>query len=75
MNPKLIIIGEAPCEQLNYYEGYNTITQNSAGDVTLECVSGKTHVYASNRNYNVDFLHDQRMPGTYGTYIGTLKVS
>lgn len=30
INPKLIMIGEAPCEHLNYYNNYNTITQNTA---------------------------------------------
>ncbi len=74
MNPKIVIIGEAPSEDLNYYEGYNTITQNSAGDITLECVSGKTHIYVSNDNYSVDFLDDENLPDTYGKYIGTLKV-
>ena len=44
MNPKIVIIGEAPSEDLNYYEGYNTITQNSAGDIILECISGKIHI-------------------------------
>jgi beta-lactamase superfamily II metal-dependent hydrolase len=74
INPKIIIIGEAPSEDLNYYEDYNTITQNSAGDITLECVSGKTHVYVSNEDYSVDFLDDENLPDTYGKYIGTLYV-
>ena len=66
------IIGEAPSEHLNYYDGYDTITQNSAGDITLECVSGKTHVYVSNQNYSVDFLDDEGTADDYGKYIGTL---
>jgi len=74
MNPKIVIIGEAPSEDLNYYEGYNTITQNSAGDITLECISGKIHIYVSNENYSVDFLDDENLPDTYGKYIGTLYV-
>lgn len=73
MNPKIVIIGEAPSEHLNYYEDYDTITQNSAGDIILECLSGKTHIYVSNENYSVDFLDDEDMPNTYGKYIGTLK--
>src|SRR5437016_2516065 len=36
MQPGLIIIGEAPSEYLNYYQGYNSITQNSAGDITFD---------------------------------------
>lgn len=74
INPKLIIIGEAPAEHLNYYAGYNSITQNSAGDITLGCESGKTHIYVSDQDYSVDFLDDEDMSHTHGTYIGTLKV-
>ena len=75
MNPQIVIIGEAPSEDLNYYEGYNIITQNSAGDIILECVSGKTHIYVSDYDYSVDFLDDENMPDTYGKYIGTLCIS
>lgn len=74
MDPKIVIIGEAPSKDLNYYSDYDTITQNSADDIVLECVSGKTHIYVSNYSYSVDFLDDERMPNTYGKYIGTLKV-
>lgn len=74
IQPKLIVIGEAPSEDLNYYEGYDTITQNSAGDITLECVSGKVHIYVSDPDYTVDFLEDEGMPDNHGWYIGTLKV-
>lgn len=74
MNPKLVVIGEAPSKHLNYYDGYDTITQNSAGDITLECVSGETHIYVSNQNYSVDFLDNEYMPNNYGEYIGTLRV-
>jgi beta-lactamase superfamily II metal-dependent hydrolase len=72
MDPNLVIIGEAPSEHLNYYSGYNSITQNSAGDITLECETGKTHVYVSNEEYSVDFLDNEYKLDTYGTYIGTL---
>ena len=74
MNPKIVIIGEAPSEDLDYYDGYNTITQNSAGDIIFECISDETHIYVSNQDYSVDFLEDKDMPDTYGKYIGTLKV-
>jgi len=74
INPQIVIIGEAPSEELNYYEDYNTITQNSAGDIILECLSGKIHIYVSNYNYSVDFLDDENMPDAYGKYIGTLNI-
>ena len=75
IKPKLIVVGEAPSEHLHYYPGYNTITQNSAGDVTLECEAGKAHIYVSDVDYSVDFLEDEGQPHTdHGWYIGTLKV-
>lgn len=74
INPQIVIIGEAPSKDLNYYYGYNTITQNSAGDIVLECESGKTHIYVSNWRYSVDYLDDEGLTGTYGKYIGTLNV-
>lgn len=74
INPKLIIIGEAPSEHLNYYEGYDTITQNSAGDIVFESGAGKIHIYVSNQNYSVDFLDNEYLDDTYGKYIGTLQV-
>jgi beta-lactamase superfamily II metal-dependent hydrolase len=73
MNPGVVVIGEAPSEHLNYYTGYNTITQNSAGDITFDCVTGKTHIYVSNWTYSVDFLEDDGQGYTYGNYIGTLR--
>lgn len=72
--PKIVIIGEAPARHLNYYTGYDTITQNSAGDITFECVSGKVHIYVSNEEYSVDFLDNEYESGAYGEYIGTLNV-
>lgn len=73
LNPKLIIIGEAPSHHLHYFRGYNTITQNSAGDAILECVENKIHIYVSNDKYKVDFL-DQEGTSTFGNYIGTLNL-
>lgn len=35
IDPKVIIIGEASSSDLQYYPGYETITQNSAGDITM----------------------------------------
>jgi beta-lactamase superfamily II metal-dependent hydrolase len=75
MDPKMVIVGEAPSEHLHYYPDYDTITQNSAGDITLECVAGKIHVYVSESNYSVDFLEDEGLDDNFGgKYIGTLTV-
>lgn len=73
MNPKIVIIGEAPSADLNYYGGYNTITQNSAGDIVFECNINKVHIYVSNEDYSVDFLENEHM-STFSNYIGTLNV-
>lgn len=73
MNPQIIVIGEAPSKHLNYYQGYNTITQNSAGDIVFDCREEKVHIFTS-KDYEVDFLEDERrtLDGFY--YLGTLKL-
>lgn len=73
INPSVIVIGEAPSEFLNYYSGYNTITQNSAGDITFECDGKKAHIFVSSDDYSVDFLDDEGKTGT-DNYIGTLNI-
>jgi beta-lactamase superfamily II metal-dependent hydrolase len=72
MSPELIIIGEAPSEFLNYYSGYNTITQNSAGDIIFDCDGDGIHIFSSN-DYSVDCLKNKwkSLNGHY--YIGTLE--
>ena len=72
LNPKIIIVGEAPSKYLNYYSGYNTITQNSAQNITFKCETGKVHIYVSNSNYSVDYLNDENMnDDSLGYYIGS----
>lgn len=73
MDPDIIIIGEADSEYLDYYKGYNTITQNSAGDVTLDIDGSKIHIYVSSKTYSVDFLDDEDILG-FSNYIGTLNI-
>ena len=73
LKPKIIVIGEAPSRHLNYYTGYNTLTQNRAGDITFECPDArKVDIYASNPNYEVDYLDDEGRT-TYSHYLGTLN--
>ena len=74
IDPKLIVIGEAPSENLNYYSGYNTLTQNSAGDITFDCTGNNIHIYVSNENYHVNFLKDKYKSNEYDYYIGTLEL-
>lgn len=54
LNPQIIVIGEAPSEHINYYRGYNTITQNTAKDIIFDNDGVWTHVYFSERNYPYD---------------------
>ncbi len=73
LDPSLLVIGEAPSEHLNYPAGYDKITQNSSGDITLQCVTGGVHIYVSNPKYSVDFLDNENM-NAFDNYIGTLQV-
>lgn len=74
LNPKVIVIGEAPSKDLDYYSGYETIKQNSAGNITFICQSGKTDVYVENTNYNykvASFFDDGLKNTNDGKYIGS----
>lgn len=73
LNPNIIIIGEAPSANLNYYQGYNTITQNSAGDITFVNDGKEIHIYVSNSNYSVSFLKNKNK-NEYNYYLGTLEI-
>lgn len=77
LKPDIIVIGEAPSDKLNYYNGYNTITQNSAGDITFKCDgNGYIDVYVQSSNYNVDFLRKRKIfDETYGSYIGSININ
>jgi beta-lactamase superfamily II metal-dependent hydrolase len=73
MDPQIIVIGEAPSQHLNYYAGYSTITQNSAGDIIFDCLDDAVDIYVGNSTYSVNFLHDRQCPNKYGFfYIGSL---
>lgn len=74
LSPKIIIIGEAPSTDLNYYAGYDTITQNSAGHITFDCDGSEVHIYVSSSSYSVDFLVNKYKPNTYDYYLGTLEL-
>ncbi len=71
--PKIIVVGEAPSDDLEYYHGHNTITQNCAGDIVFENLDGKTRVFVSESEYSADFLtFEENVADTHGYYIGTL---
>ncbi len=74
IEPSIIIVGEAPSADLEYYQGYNTITQNTAGHIVFECEAGAVHIYVSESGYSVDFLVNKNRPNGDGYYLGTLDV-
>lgn len=49
INPSLIVVGEAPSKYLNYYGDYNTITQNSAGNIIFN-VTEMLDIYVDYKN-------------------------
>ncbi|MGB6103082.1 MAG: MBL fold metallo-hydrolase [Pusillimonas sp.] len=74
LDPQIIIIGEAPSRHLNYYTGYRTLTQNSAGDITIDTDGEKVHFFASEEDYSVDHLDKDPSKNNVQNYIGTLTV-
>ena len=75
LNPKIIIIGEAPSQHLNYYQGFDTIKQNSAGDLVFDCVTNAVHIYVKKDSYQEKFLCDEKKLDDYGLhYLGTLNL-
>lgn len=75
MDPDVIIMGEANANDSDYaaYPSHNKIRQNSAWDITFDCVGSKVHCYSSNPDYAVDFLHDEGQ-NRFNYYIGTLNL-
>lgn len=73
LDPQIIVIGEAPSRHLHYYTGYKTITQNRAGDITMELVDNKVHFYVSNEAYKRSDLKNEGA-NTFPNYIGSIEV-
>ena len=71
MDPSVIVLGEAPSEDLHYYPGWSTISQNEAGDLTFDCRTGRIDVYVSSSTYAVSFLYDAAASADLGRYIGS----
>ena len=51
LSPKLVVVGEASSDDLDYYQNQNTITQNTAGDILFDVNNDYIDVFVSNRNY------------------------
>lgn len=75
IKPKIVIIGQAPSENLDYYDSYKKITQNSTGDIIFDCIDKKVRIYVALPEYKVDFLSNENL-GKYNglNYIGTLEL-
>ena len=72
--PKVIVIGEAPSKDLDYYIDYETIKQNSAGDITFIAKDGVVDVYVENTSYGypVNSFCDNGLQDTEdGKYLGS----
>ena len=75
LKPRIIVLGESPSRHLHYYGGYNTLKQNSAGDVLFDCVTGKVHIYTSKKYApDADVLVDEGKTWAGMHYLGTLRL-
>lgn len=52
LSPKLIIIGNAPSEHIDYGDSQMTITQNTAGDIVFVNDGKEVHIYTTNEISN-----------------------
>ena len=73
LSPKIVILGEAAVEDLDHYTGYNRIPQNIAGDIILECVEHKVHIFTS-KPCTAAFLDNENKVLDGAHYLGTLQV-
>lgn len=76
IEPKVIIIGEAPSENLDYYSGYETITQNTAKDIVIICGDGYSDFFVSNTDYNTGPKNLKYITGRYLSgykYVGSIE--
>lgn len=73
MSPRIVVLGQCDSEYLNYYSGYNTITQNRAWGLLFEIDNQGIHVFVENPNYSVSFLSDLNKNKPGWNYIGSLN--
>lgn len=77
LNPKLVIIGNAPSEHIDYGDSRQTITQNTAGDIYFENEGREVHIYTKNKidNKPTCLKHKQGKGNVSGwQYAGTLDI-
>lgn len=77
LTPQIIVVGEAPSGDLEYYKNYNTITQNTAGDIRFEVGSGYIDIYVGEKTYtkNDGMVINENAPKTLDSmyYLGSIK--
>lgn len=76
LTPKLVIVGEAPSDELDYYSGYDTITQHSAGDILFEANGDYLDIFVSKSDYNkTDGMVQNDNHGSHDgmTYLGSVE--
>lgn len=75
LTPKIIVVGEAPSSDLEYYKSYTTITQNTAGDIQFEVGAEYIDIFVSNENYSKNgLLNNPKHNSVNGMkYIGSIK--
>ena len=72
ISPKLIVVGEANSDELDYYSKYNHINQNSLGDILFVSSSDGVDIFATNfQEYNFLSYLNKSDAGDL-KYIGTL---
>ena len=75
IEPDIVVIGEAPSKDLDYYKGYNKITQNSAKDIWFECEGHWVDIFVFSETYKVDFLTNRGCQDDGDRhYLGSLKL-
>jgi beta-lactamase superfamily II metal-dependent hydrolase len=73
LDPQIIVVGEAPSRHLHYYTGYKTITQNMAGDITMDAIGDRVHFYVSSDTYSHKGLKDEDQ-SKFPNYVGSITV-
>lgn len=73
LDPQVIIIGEAPSRHLNYYTGYMTITQNSVGNITMDCEGDRVHFYVGNAGFTHRGMNNENQ-NAFPNYLGSITV-
>lgn len=74
MNPRLVVVGEANSDVLDYYQGYTHICQNSAGDMVFNCTDGRVDVYVDNIYCGLQLPSRLNLGDSYGLhYAGSFE--